>query len=158
MGQFLPCFKAYDVRGKVPSELNPEIAYDIARAFADQLGPKKVCIGYDIRLSGPELYEAMARGFNDAGVEVVHLGLVGTEMVYFATAHFGFDGGAMITASHNPPESSAVKLKTSRMCSNMGFENHFLPFTIWSVWKRKSAARCASNNLMSRLPSWVVKK
>jgi phosphomannomutase len=110
MGQFLPCFKAYDVRGKVPSELNPEIAYDIARAFADQLAPKRVCIGYDIRLSGPELYQAMAQGFNDAGVEVVHLGLVGTEMVYFATAHYGFDGGAMITASHNPPEYNGIKM------------------------------------------------
>ncbi|HWA81949.1 MAG TPA: phosphomannomutase CpsG [Fimbriimonadaceae bacterium] len=110
MGQYLACFKAYDVRGKVPSELNPEIAYAIGRAYADQTGAKKVCIGYDIRLSGPELYEAMAKGLNDAGVEVVHLGVVGTEMVYFATANYGYDGGVMITASHNPPEYNGMKM------------------------------------------------
>ncbi|MFQ3586400.1 MAG: phosphomannomutase [Fimbriimonadaceae bacterium] len=110
MGQYLPCFKAYDVRGKVPSELDSEIAYNIGRAFADQTGAKTVCIGYDIRLSGPELYQAMAKGLNDAGVDVVHLGMVGTEMVYFATAFYGYDGGAMITASHNPPEYNGIKM------------------------------------------------
>lgn len=110
MGQYLPCFKAYDVRGKVPSELNNDIAYNIGRAFADQTGAKTVCIGYDIRLSGPELYQAMAKGLNDAGVDVVHLGMVGTEMVYFATAFYGYDGGAMITASHNPPEYNGIKM------------------------------------------------
>ncbi|MBC8065803.1 MAG: phosphomannomutase, partial [Chlorobia bacterium] len=110
MGQYLPCFKAYDVRGKVPSELNPDIAYAIGRAYADQIQPKKVCIGYDIRLSGPELYRAIAQGFNDAGVDVVHLGMIGTEMVYFATAAYGLDGGIMITASHNPPEYNGLKM------------------------------------------------
>jgi len=110
MGQYLSCFKAYDVRGKVPSELNPEIAYAIGRAYADQIQPNKVCIGYDIRLSGPSLYEAMAKGLNDAGVDVVHLGMIGTEMVYFATAFYGLDGGVMITASHNPPEYNGLKM------------------------------------------------
>lgn len=110
MGQYLPCFKAYDVRGKVPSELNADIAYAIGRAYADQMGAKRVCIGYDIRLSGPELYQAMAKGLNDASVDVVHLGMIGTEMVYFATAHYGYDGGCMITASHNPPEYNGMKM------------------------------------------------
>jgi len=110
MGQFLPCFKAYDVRGKVPSELNPDIAYRIGRAYADATGAKKVCIGYDIRLSGPELFHALAKGLNEAGVDVVHLGMVGTEMVYFATAFYGYDGGIMITASHNPPEYNGMKM------------------------------------------------
>lgn len=110
MGRYLPCFKAYDVRGKVPSELNPDLAFAIGRAYADAIRPERVCIGYDIRLSGPALYEAMARGLNDAGVDVAHLGLVGTEMVYFATAHYGFDGGCMITASHNPPEYNGMKM------------------------------------------------
>ncbi len=81
MGQYLACFKAYDVRGVVPSELNPEIAYRIGRAYADETGANEVCIGYDIRLSGPELADALARGLNDAGVNVIQLGLVGTEMV-----------------------------------------------------------------------------
>lgn len=110
MGQYLPCFKAYDVRGIVPEELNPEIAYAIGRAFADETGAKTVCIGYDIRLSGPDMYEGLARGLNDAGVDVVHLGMVGTEMVYFATAFYGFDGGVMITASHNPPQYNGMKM------------------------------------------------
>ena len=110
MGQFLPCFKAYDVRGKVPSELNPELAYQIGRAYADQTGAKTVCIGYDIRLSGPDLFQALARGLTDAGVDVINLGMVGTEMVYFATAKYGYDGGVMITASHNPPEYNGLKM------------------------------------------------
>jgi phosphomannomutase len=113
MGQFLPAFKAYDVRGKVPSELNPDLAYRIGRAYADVIAPKTVCIGYDIRLSGPDLCEALTRGLNDAGVDVVHLGLVGTEMVYFATAYYGYDGGIMITASHNPPEYNGLKMVRS---------------------------------------------
>ncbi len=113
MGQYLPCFKAYDVRGKVPSELNPEIAYAIGRAYADATNAKTVCIGYDIRLSGPELYKALAQGLNDAGVDVVHLGMIGTEMVYFATAFYGYDGGIMITASHNPPEYNGMKMVRS---------------------------------------------
>jgi phosphomannomutase len=87
MGQFLPCFKAYDVRGKVPSELNPAVAYAIGRAYARQIKPKSVCLGYDIRLSGPELAAALAAGLNAEGVTVVNLGLIGTEMVYFATPH-----------------------------------------------------------------------
>lgn len=110
MGKYLPAFKAYDVRGKVPSELNPELAYQIGRAYADETGAKKVCVGYDIRLSGPELGEALTRGFNDAGIDVVDLGMVGTEMVYFATAFYGYDGGVMITASHNPPEYNGMKM------------------------------------------------
>lgn len=120
MGQFLPCFKAYDVRGKVPAELNPDIAYAIGRAYADQTGAKKVCIGYDIRLSGPDLYDALARGLNDAGVDVVNLGMVGTEMVYFATANYGYDGGVMITASHNPADYNGMKMvqKESRPISS----------------------------------------
>lgn len=113
MGQFLPCFKAYDVRGKVPSELNPEVAYAIGRAYARETGAKTVCLGYDIRLSGPELMDAMARGLNEEGCDVIDLGMIGTEMVYFATAKYGYDGGVMITASHNPPEYNGMKMVRS---------------------------------------------
>ena len=98
------------MRGKVPSELNPDVAYRIGRAYADSIKPKVVCIGYDIRLSGPELGAALTRGLNDGGVDVVDLGLVGTEMIYFATAFYGYDGGIMITASHNPPEYNGMKM------------------------------------------------
>ena len=110
MGQYLACFKAYDVRGKVPSELNPEIAYAIGRAYAQVTGAKTVCLGYDIRLSGPEMAEALTRGLNEEGTHVIDLGMIGTEMVYFATAHYGYDGGIMITASHNPPEYNGLKM------------------------------------------------
>lgn len=110
MGQFLPCFKAYDVRGKVPSELNPTIAYAIGRAYAQHIRPKTVCIGYDIRLSGPELQKALAAGLVDEGVEVIDLGMIGTEMVYFATAFYKYDGGVMLTASHNPAEYNGMKM------------------------------------------------
>ena len=110
MGKYLPAFKAYDVRGVVPDELNPELAYEIGRAYADEIGAKTVCIGYDIRLSEPDLADALARGLNDAGVDVIELGMVGTEMVYFATAHYGYDGGVMITASHNPPQYNGLKM------------------------------------------------
>jgi phosphomannomutase len=110
MGKYLPAFKAYDVRGIVPTELNPDVAYAVGRAFADELKPQTVCIGYDIRISGPELADALARGLNESGVKVIDLGLVGTEMVYFATAHYNYDGGVMITASHNPPEYNGLKM------------------------------------------------
>ena len=113
MGKYLPCFKAYDVRGIVPDELNPEIAYAIGRAYAHLILPKKVCIGYDIRLSGPDLYVALAKGLNDGGVDVVHLGMIGTEMVYFATSAYTLDGGIMITASHNPPQYNGLKMVRS---------------------------------------------
>jgi phosphomannomutase len=110
MGTYLPAFKAYDVRGIVPTEINPDLAYRVGRALADQYPEaKRFCIGYDIRLSGPELYQALARGLNEGGVDVIHLGMVGTEMVYFATANYGYDGGVMITASHNPPEYNGMK-------------------------------------------------
>ncbi|MBX3111201.1 MAG: phosphomannomutase CpsG [Fimbriimonadaceae bacterium] len=110
MGQYLACFKAYDVRGKVPGELNPEVARAVGRAYARQTGAKTVCVGHDIRLSGPELAEALTQGLNEEGTSVVDLGMVGTEMVYFATAAYGYDGGVMITASHNPPEYNGMKM------------------------------------------------
>lgn len=113
MGKHLACFKAYDVRGKVPSELNSPIAYAIGKAFAQHIPGKRVCIGHDIRLSGPELAHPLAAGLQSEGVEVTHVGLVGTEMIYFATAHYGFDGGIMITASHNPPEYNGMKMVRS---------------------------------------------
>ncbi len=110
MGQYFACFKAYDIRGQVPNDLNPELAYRVGRAFADETGSKSVCVGHDIRLSGPDLMEALTRGLADAGVDVIQLGLIGTEMVYFATAHYGYDGGVMITASHNPPQDNGMKM------------------------------------------------
>ncbi len=105
----IACFKAYDVRGRIPDELDEDIAYRIGRAYAAYLAPKKVAVGHDIRLSSPAMAAALARGLNDGGSDVYDLGLCGTEEVYFATSHFGMDGGIAVTASHNPPDYNGMK-------------------------------------------------
>ena len=102
-------FKAYDIRGKVPSQLNNELAYKIGRTFAKYLNCKKVVIGRDVRKSSPELSQALSKGLTDAGTDVYDLGLCGTEMIYYGTPYFDADGGIMITASHNPPEYNGLK-------------------------------------------------
>ncbi|MFC2136349.1 phosphomannomutase [Bacteroidota bacterium] len=105
----IPGFKAYDIRGKVPSELNTELTYKIGRVFANYLNCKSVVIGHDVRESSEEISEALTKGLNDAGCDVTDLGLCGTEMIYFATPFLDADGGVMITASHNPPEYNGLK-------------------------------------------------
>src|SRR5664279_108039 len=98
----LSCFKAYDIRGRIPDELNEEIVYRIGRAYAEFLKPSKVVIGRDVRLSSDAFSSSLARGLTDAGVAVFDIGLCGTEEVYFSTFHNNMDGGIMVTASHNP--------------------------------------------------------
>ena len=105
----IPSFKAYDIRGKVPGELNADLAYKIGRTYATLLKCKSVLIGRDVRKSSPELSESLAKGLNDAGCDVIDLGLCGTEMIYFGTPYLNADGGIMITASHNPPEYNGLK-------------------------------------------------
>ncbi len=105
----ITCFKAYDVRGRIPDQLNEDIAYRIGSAYAAFLRPKTVVVGEDIRLSSPELLKAVVRGLTDSGVDVKELGLCGTEVVYFATDHYGYDGGIMVTASHNPMDYNGLK-------------------------------------------------
>jgi len=102
-------FKAYDYRGRIPGELNPEVAYRIGRAYAEWLKPKRVIVGRDIRLSSLELCEALTNGLLDSGVDVYDIGLCGTEVVYFATFAEKMDGGIMVTASHNPPDYNGMK-------------------------------------------------
>jgi len=106
----IDCFKAYDVRGRIPDQLNEDIAYRIGNAAAEYLGANQVVLGRDIRQSSRELADAVARGLTEAGVEVLDIGLGGTEMVYFATGHLGADGGIMVTASHNPADYNGLKL------------------------------------------------
>jgi phosphomannomutase len=103
------CFKAYDVRGRIPDQLNEDIAYRIGRAYAAFLQPKQVVVGYDIRLSSKTICAALVRGLNDAGVNVVNIGQCGTEEIYFATSHLGVDGGIVVTASHNPKDYNGMK-------------------------------------------------
>jgi phosphomannomutase/phosphomannomutase/phosphoglucomutase len=105
----LPCFKAYDIRGRVPEELDHRLAYRIGRACAEYLGPRRVAVGRDMRLSSEGLVDALTAGFMETGVEVVDLGLCGTEQVYFYTDFLRLDGGIMVTASHNPPDYNGMK-------------------------------------------------
>ncbi len=106
----LNCFKAYDIRGRVPDELNPDVAYGIGRAYAAHLNPRKVIVGHDVRLSSRELADALITGLTEGGADVLDIGLCGTEEVYFATAHVAADGGIMVTASHNPMDYNGMKL------------------------------------------------
>ncbi len=104
------CFKAYDIRGRVPDELNDDVAYRVGRAFAEYLNAKRLVVGHDIRLTSPALTNALVRGMTDAGADVIHIGQCGTEEVYFATFALEVDGGICVTASHNPMDYNGMKL------------------------------------------------
>lgn len=106
----LSCFKAYDIRGRLGSELNESIAWRIGRAYGKYLKPRRVVVGSDVRPSSESLKQAVAEGLMDAGVDVIDIGLVGTEEVYFAAFHLDVDGGIEITASHNPMDYNGMKL------------------------------------------------
>ena len=106
----LACFKAYDVRGRVPDELNIDLAYRLGVAYAERFRPARVALGRDVRLTSEALLRALAQGLNQVGAEVLDLGLCGTEEVYFAAFQPGVDGGIMVTASHNPRDYNGMKL------------------------------------------------
>lgn len=106
----LACFKAYDVRGRVPDEINEGLAYRLGRAYAGVVGPGPVVVGRDIRLTSGPLADALARGLNDSGRDVFDIGLCGTEQVYFSTQRLRTAGGIMVTASHNPKDYNGMKL------------------------------------------------
>ena len=106
-------FKAYDVRGIYPSELDEEGAYAIGRAFVEVFEPKRIAVGHDMRVSSPSMTEAVIRGASEGGADVLELGLVGTEMVYFAVGELGLDGGIAVTASHNPKDYTGMKIVRS---------------------------------------------
>jgi phosphomannomutase len=103
-------FKAYDVRGIYPAELDEEGAYAVGRAYVEQFEPRQIAVGHDMRLSSPAMAAALIRGAVDAGCDVHDLGLVGTEMLYFAVGDRGLDGGVAVTASHNPKEYTGMKI------------------------------------------------
>lgn len=106
----LSCFKAYDLRGRVPDQLNSGLAERIGRAYVELTSAKRVVVGYDIRLSSPEIATALSAGLKAAGADVYDIGLCGTEQVYFATSYYNMDGGIMVTASHNPKDYNGMKL------------------------------------------------
>ena len=106
----LTCFKAYDIRGKLGLELNEDIAYRIGRAYGEYLKPKQMVVGGDVRLTSEALKLALAKGLQDAGTDVIDIGLTGTEEIYFATSYLKVDGGIEVTASHNPLDYNGMKL------------------------------------------------
>lgn len=103
-------FKAYDIRGIAPDELNPDIAYRIGRALVTYLGADHVCVGRDMRVSSPTLAASLIDGIRDQGADVTDIGLISTDGLYFAVGKFGFPAGVMVTASHNPGEYNGFKL------------------------------------------------
>ena len=106
----ISCFKAYDVRGRIPSELNQEIAFKIGAGVASHFSTKSVVVGYDVRPSSLDILDALARGIASHDSEVISIGLCGTEEIYFATNHLNTDAGVMITASHNPADYNGIKI------------------------------------------------
>ena len=104
------CFKPYDIRGRIPDQLNDEIAYRIGRAYAMWLKPRNVVVGYDIRLTSQDLCKSLTQGLLDSGVDVINIGQCGTEEIYFATSHLKTSGGIVVTASHNPKDYNGMKL------------------------------------------------
>jgi len=134
----LNCFKAYDIRGRLGDELNEDIAYRIGRAFGQFLGAKKIVVGGDMRATSAALKASLAEGLMDSGIDVLDIGMVGTEEIYFATKYLALDGGVEVTASHNPIDYNGMKLvrEESKPISGdtglndiqrMAEENNFLP-------------------------------
>ena len=105
----ISCFKAYDVRGRVPDELNEDVVYRIGRAYTEFLRPSTVVVGRDIRASSEKMQQALMKGLTDGGANVLDIGECGTEEVYFSTFHLKTDGGIMVTASHNPADYNGLK-------------------------------------------------
>lgn len=116
-------FKTYDIRGIWGKNLNAELAEMIGRAYATYLKPKRVVIGRDVRVSGPEFQAAVIRGIRSMGVDVTDIGVVTSDALYFAVGKYGYDGGAMVTASHNPPEWNGIKFTRDRAIPIVGKEN-----------------------------------
>ncbi len=157
----LTCFKAYDIRGKLGSELNNEIAYRIGRAYGEFLGEgKTVVVGGDVRLTSEALKQALAQGLMDAGADVIDLGMTGTEEVYFATFHLGVDGGIEVTASHNPLDYNGMKLvrEGSKPISGdtglhtiqqLAETNHFSPITKRGTLTQQSCLAAYVRHLLS---------
>lgn len=105
----LSIFKSYDVRGVYPAQLDESVAYEIGRLFVNVVGAEAVAVGFDMRASSKNIFEALVRGITDSGADVIDVGMVSTDALYFAVGKFGYDGGIMITASHNPGEYNGMK-------------------------------------------------
>lgn len=156
----LTCFKAYDIRGQLGTELNTDIVYRIGRAFGNFLKPKTIVVGGDVRLTSKELKSAVTNGLLDSGVNVIDLGEVGTEEVYFATSYLKADGGIEVTASHNPMDYNGLKLvrEGARPISGdtglkdiqrLAEQNNFPPVSQRGTYKQQSVVAEYVEHLLS---------
>jgi phosphomannomutase len=149
-------FKAYDVRGIYPDELDEAGAEAIGRAYVEQFEPRRMAVGRDMRLSSPAMQEALMRGAAAAGADVLDLGLVGTEMVYFAVGSLGLEGGAMVTASHNPKEYTGMKL-VRRGALPVGGESGLLDIRDRALTQsRNGGSRCDGTVTEGSLESYDI--
>ena len=164
----LTCFKAYDIRGQLGAELNADIAYRIGRAFAEYLNPRDVVVGGDVRLSSAELVAALVAGLRDSGVNVIDLGMVGTEVVYFATSHLNADGGIEVTASHNPIDFNGMKLvrEGSRPISSdsglldikrLAETNQFAPSAVQGAYQQMDVTELYVDHLLGYIDGANIK-
>ncbi|MEZ4504880.1 MAG: hypothetical protein R2848_03200 [Thermomicrobiales bacterium] len=128
-------FKAYDVRGIVPDELDADLAYKVGRALVLYLEPEQVAVGHDMRVSGDSLAGAMIDGIRDQGVDVIDVGLVSSDALYFAVGKYGYDAGVMITASHNPPAYNGFKI-----CKRKPARSRWTTASIRSATSRSAAS------------------
>ncbi len=167
--QKLTCFKAYDIRGKLGEALNDDVAYRIGRAYGEFIGAgKQVVVGGDVRLTSETLKLALANGLQDAGVNVIDIGMTGTEEIYFATFHLGVDGGIEVTASHNPMDYNGMKLvrEGSRPISGdtglkdiqrMAEENNFPPVTQRGTLTQQSCLAAYVQHLLGYIDLQAIK-
>ena len=165
----LTCFKAYDIRGKLGDELNEDIAYRIGRAYGTFIGGgKQVVVGGDVRLTSETLKVALANGLQDAGINVIDLGLTGTEEIYFATFHLGVDGGIEVTASHNPMDYNGMKLVREgakpisgdtglKEIQRLAEANAFLPVTTRGTLTKQSYLAAYIQHLLGYIDSKKIK-
>jgi phosphomannomutase len=151
-------FKAYDVRGLYPAELDEDGAYAVGRAYVEQFEPRRIAVGHDMRLSSPSMSEAVVRGAADAGAEVVDIGMVGTEMLYFAVGELGLDGGVAVTASHNPKEYTGMKI-VRRGALPVGGESGLLEVrdrALRAEWRDATAGSVVREDVWSRFVDRVL--
>ncbi len=151
-------FKAYDIRGLYPSELDEEGAYAIGRAYVDQFEPQRVAVGRDMRLSAPSMAAALIEGAADGGADVIDLGMVGTEMVYFAVGELGLDGGIMVTASHNPKDYTGMKI-VRRGALPVGSESGLYDVrerALYAGWRHANRGAVAAENVWDGFVSRVL--
>ncbi|EOV3351217.1 phosphomannomutase CpsG [Vibrio cholerae] len=171
--QKLTCFKAYDIRGQLSTELDNNISYRIGRAYGQFLksennADKTVVVGGDVRLTSEALKQALANGLMDAGVNVIDLGVTGTEEIYFATFHLGVDGGIEVTASHNPMDYNGMKLVREgskpisgdtglREIQALAEKNEFMDVEVKGNYKKVSLLQEYVDHLMSYITPANIK-